>query len=74
MKILILPGDGIGPEIMAATGAALEALNATPGLKLAFEERVIGLASLETEGSTLPDAVIEAIESAPAARGPACPR
>ena len=37
MKILILPGDGIGPEIMAATGAALEALNETHGLKLAFE-------------------------------------
>ena len=64
MKILILPGDGIGPEIMAATGAALEALNDTHGLKLAFEERVIGLASLETEGSTLPDTVIEAIEAA----------
>ena len=64
MKILILPGDGIGPEIMAATGAALEALNDTHGLKLAFEERIIGLASLETEGSTLPDAVIEAIEAA----------
>ena len=64
MKILILPGDGIGPEIMAATGAALEALNDTHGLKLAFEERVIGLASLETEGSTLPDAVIEANEAA----------
>ncbi len=64
MKILILPGDGIGPEIMAATGAALEAINDTHGLKLAFEERVIGLASLETEGSTLPDAVIEAIEAA----------
>ena len=64
MKILILPGAGIGPEIMAATGAALEALNDTHGLKLAFEERVIGLASLETEGSTLPDAVIEAIEAA----------
>jgi len=64
VKILILPGDGIGPEIMAATGAALEALNDTHGLKLAFEERVIGLASLETEGSTLPDAVIEAIEAA----------
>ena len=49
---------------MAATGAALEAINDTHGLKLAFEERVIGLASLETEGSTLPDAVIEAIEAA----------
>ncbi len=64
MKILILPGDGIGPEIMAATRAALEALNDFHGLKLDFQERAIGLESLETKGSTLPDAVIEAIEAA----------
>ncbi len=64
MKILILPGDGIGPEIMAATRAALDALNDKHGLKLDFQERAIGFASLETEGSTLPDAVIEAIEEA----------
>ncbi len=32
MKILILPGDGIGPEIMAATRAALDALNDAHGL------------------------------------------
>ena len=47
MKILILPGDGIGPEIMAATRAALDALNDKHGLKLAFEERAIGLESLD---------------------------
>ncbi len=64
MKILILPGDGIGPEIMAATRAALDALNDAHGLKLDFEERAIGLASLEADGSTLPDAVIEAIGAA----------
>lgn len=64
MKILILPGDGIGPEIMAATRAALEALNDKHGLKLDFQERAIGFESLETDGSTLPDAVIEAIEAA----------
>ena len=64
MKILILPGDGIGPEIMAATRAALDALNGKHGLEIDFEERIIGLASLEAEGSTLPDAVIEAIGEA----------
>jgi 3-isopropylmalate dehydrogenase len=64
MKILILPGDGIGPEIMAATRVALDALNDKHALKLNFEEMAIGLTSLETEGSTLPDAVIAAIEEA----------
>ena len=64
MRMLVLPGDGIGPEIMAAALAALEALNAERGLKLEFEERAIGLDALKAEGSTLPDAVLDAIKAA----------
>ena len=41
MKILILPGDGIGPEIMAATMTALKALNDKHALKLDFEEHAV---------------------------------
>ncbi len=64
MRLLILPGDGIGPEIMAATLAALGALNAERGLKLELEERSIGLEALKAEGSTLPDAVLQDIRAA----------
>ncbi|MEE9317976.1 MAG: isocitrate/isopropylmalate family dehydrogenase [Rhodospirillales bacterium] len=64
MRLLILPGDGIGPEIMAATLAALGALNAERGLKLELEERSIGLEVLGTQGSTLPDGVLEDIKAA----------
>ena len=64
MRLLILPGDGIGPEIMAATLAALEALNKERGLKLELEERTIGLEALGTEGSTLPDGVLDDIRAA----------
>ncbi len=64
MRLLILPGDGIGPEIMAATVVALEALNGKFSLKLDLEERVIGLESLKAEGSTLPDAVFDDIKAA----------
>ncbi|MFQ5765030.1 MAG: isocitrate/isopropylmalate dehydrogenase family protein [Rhodospirillales bacterium] len=64
MKLLILPGDGIGPEITAATRAALDALNDRDGLGLDMTERTIGLASLEAEGSTLPDAVLAEAEAA----------
>jgi isocitrate/isopropylmalate dehydrogenase len=57
MKILVLPGDGIGPEITRAT---LEVLRALPA-DLEFETRDIGLASLKTQGTTLPTEVLERI-------------
>ncbi len=63
MKILVLPGDGIGPEIMAATVSALEALDDKFGLKLELQERTIGLAALEAEGSTLSSAVMEEVKA-----------
>ena len=65
MKILVLPGDGIGPEITAATLAVLDRANAKFKLGLEWEMRDIGLATLKTEGSTLPDSVMEAARKAP---------
>jgi isocitrate/isopropylmalate dehydrogenase len=57
MNILILPGDGIGPEIVAVAERALAALNDRFSLGLVFERAEIGLASLEKSGSTLPDEI-----------------
>ena len=54
MKILVLPGDGIGPEITAATLDVLTAADERCGLGLEFETRDIGWASLATAGTTLP--------------------
>jgi isocitrate/isopropylmalate dehydrogenase len=59
MKILLLPGDGIGPEIMTATEQALSALDDKFGLGLAFETRDIGVPALEKHGSTVPDGLID---------------
>ena len=59
MKLLVLPGDGIGPEITAATLAVLDSADRKFGLKLECERREIGLASLKTEGTTLPAGVLE---------------
>lgn len=61
IDILVLPGDGIGPEITAAT---IDVLRAAAGDRLAFTEMAIGEASLAAEGSTLPDAVMAAIPRA----------
>ncbi len=61
MKLLALPGDGIGPEIMAATLAGLQAADAAHGLGLEVETMEIGLAALANQGTTLPDAVLDRV-------------
>ena len=61
MRILVLPGDGIGPEITQATLAVLRQADETLGLGLAFETHEIGLASLKACGTTLPQEVMERI-------------
>ena len=54
-RIVTLPGDGIGPEIMAA---ALELLAALGEFEL--DERLIGGASIDAHGTALTDEVLEA--------------
>lgn len=61
MTLLILPGDGIGPEIVAATVSVLRRADEVFGLGLSFETRQIGLATLKTEGTTLPQPVLQAV-------------
>ena len=58
MKLLVLPGDGIGPEITAATLAVLDAASRRFGLGLSYEQRDIGLASLRAQGTTLPEGIL----------------
>ena len=64
MRIAVLPGDGIGPEITDATVAVLEALDRKHGLGLAFERHVIGWESFKANGTTLPESVVEAVRGA----------
>jgi 3-isopropylmalate dehydrogenase len=61
MDILVLPGDGIGPEITDATLAVLEVTSRSFALDLVFERRDIGFASLKSMGTTMPDSVLERV-------------
>src|SRR5438552_2231643 len=61
MRILVLPGDGIGPEITRATLEVLRSADSLGKLNLTIERMDIGLTSLNTVGSTLPDAVMRRI-------------
>jgi 3-isopropylmalate dehydrogenase len=54
-RILLLPGDGIGPEVTAQARRVLEAAAAGAGLELEFEEDLIGGASIEARGTPLSD-------------------
>ena len=59
MRILVLPCDGIGPEITAASMAVLKAADKKFGLKLEFDYDDVGFVSLEKHGTTLRDEVLE---------------
>lgn len=59
MKLMVLPCDGIGPEIMGATLDVLEATNARFDLGLSFHEEESGFTSLKNHGVTLRDDVLE---------------
>jgi len=60
MKILVLRGDGIGPEITAATLAVLDRANVLFKLGLEWQHEEIGLPALKKEGTTLPARILEA--------------
>jgi isocitrate dehydrogenase (NAD+) len=55
--ITLIPGDGIGPEIVEATVKILEAT----GVSFDWEPHIAGARALEQFGKTLPDSLIESI-------------
>ena len=64
VNLLVLEGDGIGPEITAATLAVLRAAAKRYALTLAFEAATIGWAAHRTQGTTIPDAVFDKAKAA----------
>ena len=62
--LLVLEGDGIGPEICAATIAVLGAADRRFALGLTFTSAPIGFTALRTLGTTCPPSTIEAAKAA----------
>jgi 3-isopropylmalate dehydrogenase len=60
-RIIVLPGDGIGPEIIAAAARLLAELD-----DFELVEHLVGGASIDAHGSALTDEVLEACRSADA--------
>lgn len=63
-RICCLPGDGIGPEIMAAARTVLDAVCAKHGFAVECEDHLIGGAAIDACGEPLPEATLEAARTA----------
>ena len=59
MDVLILPGDGIGPETTAVTLQVLNAVNSKYSLGLNFPTEEVGLVALKKTGTTMPPHIVE---------------
>ena len=65
--VTLLPGDGIGPEVALAMRKCVDAT----GVKIDWDEQIVGAPAIEKFGTPLPDAVIEAIKKSKVAiKGP----
>jgi len=64
--LAVLPGDGIGPEVIAPARACLEAIAARYGHTFHFEECAFGGAAIDRHGEPLPRATLQACQAADA--------
>ncbi len=66
-RVTLIPGDGIGPEVMKAAVSVIEAT----GVDIAWEERHMGQTALEKYKVTLPENLIRSLEETKVAlKGP----
>ncbi len=63
-RIVVLAGDGIGPEIVAATCRVMETALRYANAAVELVHKPIGLAALEQQGRTIPEETQEALEGA----------
>ncbi|OAB62402.1 3-isopropylmalate dehydrogenase [Leptolyngbya valderiana BDU 20041] len=58
-RITLLPGDGIGPEIIPVAVDALTVVGNQFGFKLTFQEGLVGGAAIDATGNPLPEETLE---------------
>ena len=66
-RVVLLPGDGIGPEVVAAARAVLDRAASLSGVELVTDEQLIGGAAIDATGEPLPGATLAACRAADAA-------
>lgn len=66
LKIAILEGDGIGPEVVAQSMKCLRSIEETFGHHFTFKKGLIGASALKTKGTPLPDETLKLCRSSDA--------
>ncbi|MCL9775147.1 3-isopropylmalate dehydrogenase [Vibrio methylphosphonaticus] len=61
-KIAVLPGDGIGPEVMAQAHKVLDAIETKHGITFDCEEFDVGGIAIDNHGCPLPDSTVKGCE------------
>jgi len=59
--IVLIPGDGIGPEVTAAARRVIDAAGKTSALEFEWVSMPAGEAAIKTDGDTLPEKTLEAV-------------
>ena len=65
-KVAVLPGDGIGPEVMAEAIRVLDKVQAEFGLQLEYSHFDVGGIAIDNHGTPLPAATLAGCEAADA--------
>lgn len=65
-KVLLLPGDGIGPEIVAEAERVLDLVNNKLGLDLVTDHALVGGSAIDATGVPLPDETLDKAKAADA--------
>jgi 3-isopropylmalate dehydrogenase len=65
-RVLLLPGDGIGPEVMREVRRIMDWFARRQGVEFELEEDLVGGISYDRHGTPLPDAVMERAQAADA--------
>ncbi|MCF8045617.1 MAG: hypothetical protein K9J83_07130, partial [Desulfarculaceae bacterium] len=65
-KIAVLPGDGIGPEVMEEAVKVLDAVSEKYGFDLVYEWADVGGIAIDNQGAALPDATLSVCQNSDA--------
>ncbi|CAE6883124.1 Catalyzes the oxidation of 3-carboxy-2-hydroxy-4-methylpentanoate (3-isopropylmalate) to 3-carboxy-4-methyl-2- oxopentanoate. The product decarboxylates to 4-methyl-2 oxopentanoate [Vibrio sp. B1FIG11] len=65
-KIAVLPGDGIGPEVMAQAHKVLDAIEKKHGIAFERDEQDVGGIAIDNHGCPLPESTVKACEESDA--------
>ena len=65
-KLLVLPGDGIGPEVMRETRRIIDWMERRRMVSFEISEGLVGGAAIDATGSPCPDQTVEAAMAADA--------